>query len=242
MIVSGALRTKDLAHAAQVGVQQVRNYEASGLIPPATRGSNGYRQYTRQHLVALTTVQHLIAAYGVERARRIMQSMHAEQLANALALIDEHHAWLAGQRAQLEQTLSALTTLAAQPPTAHMRHTLRLRVGEAAHEVGVRVSAVHFWERHGLLQPVRDKSSRYRLYDEGQMRRLRVVALLRAAGYDFPAIRTTLQELAAGRPEHAIAAIEQRRAELTRRSLAALAAASAFLAYVEEFWPEFCAG
>lgn len=240
MTVSRTFRTSDLAKAAQVGVQQVRNYEADGLIPPAERAANGYRQYTRQHLHALTTAQSLVGAYGHERARTIMQALHAGQLATALALIDEHHAGLASQRQQLARTLAALNTLAAQPPAAHSRHTQRLRVGEAAKEVGVRVSAVHFWEQQGLLEPTRDRSSRYRLYDEAQMRRLRVVALLREAGYDFDAIRTTLHELAANRPKRAIAAIEARRAELTRRSWAALAAASAFRAYVSEFWPEDC--
>lgn len=238
MTVSRTYRTSDLAKAAQVGVQQVRNYEADGLIPPAERAANGYRQYTRQHLRALLTAQKLVAAYGAERARNVMQAMQRGQLAAALALIDEHHAGLAAQRQQLERTLAALGTLAAQEPSTHPRHARRLRVGEAAQEVGVRVSAVHFWEQQGLLEPVRDRSSRYRLYDEAQMRRLRVVALLREAGYDFDAIRTTLGELAANRPGRAIAAIEGRRAELTRRSWAALAAASAFRTYVEEFWPE----
>ncbi len=240
MKVSRTYRTSDLAQAAQLGVQQVRNYEAGGLIPPAARAANGYRQYTRQHLVALLTAQSLVAAYGQERARDVMQAMQRGQLAAALALIDEHHAGLAGQRQQLERTLAALGTLAAQDPVAHSRYARRLRVGEAAQEVGVRVSAVHFWEQQGLLEPVRDRSSRYRLYDEAQMRRLRVVALLREAGYDFEAIRTTLHELAVNRPKRAIAAIEGRRAELARRSWAALAAASAFRAYVAEFWPELC--
>ncbi len=44
----------------------------------------------------------------------------------------------------------------------------------------------------------------YRLYDEQQMRRLRVVVLLREAGYDFNVILSVLDKLAAGRPEKAI--------------------------------------
>ena len=238
MTVSRTYRTSDLAKAAHVGVQQVRNYEADGLIPPAERAANGYRQYTRQHLAALLSAQQVVAAYGQQRARAVMQALYAGQLPAALALIDEHHAGLAAQRQQLERTLAALNMLAAQSRSAHARHTKRLRVGEAANEVGVRVSAIHFWEQQGLLQPARDRSSRYRLYDEAQMRRLRVVALLREAGYGFEAIRSTLDELAASQPQRAIAAIEARRAELARRSWAALAAAGAFRAYVEEFWPE----
>lgn len=234
-------RTSDLAKAAGIGVQQVRNYEAGGLIPPAERAANGYRQYTRQHLVALLTAQKVVAAYGAERARDVMLAIHAGQVAAALALIDEHHTGLAAQRQQLEQTMAALGTLAGQAPAVQLWHGRPVRVGDAANAVGVRVSAVHFWEQQGLLEPMRERSSRYRLYDEAQMRRLRVVALLREAGYDFEAIRTTLDELAANQPKRAIAAIDGRRADLTRRSMAALAAAGALHSYVAECWPDLLA-
>jgi DNA-binding transcriptional MerR regulator len=107
-------------------------------------------------------------------------------------------------------------------------------VGEAAKQVGVRVSALHFWEQQGLLQPVREQHSRYRLYDEHQMRRLRVVVLLREAGYSFNVIQSVLDELAAGRPEKAIVAVEKRREELTRTSWACIEALTNFQHYVSE--------
>jgi DNA-binding transcriptional MerR regulator len=100
------------------------------------------------------------------------------------------------------------------------------------------VSALRFWEQQGLLHPVRDKSSRYRLYAEQQMRRLRVVALLRDAGYNFSAIHVALDELAAGQPQKAIAAVEKRRAELARTSWDCLAAISSFQSYISEFWAD----
>jgi len=115
------------------------------------------------------------------------------------------------------------------------RHPQWLRVGEAAKQVGVRVSALHFWEQQGLLHPVRDQSSRYRLYDEQQMHRLRVVVLLREAGYDFKVILSVLDELAAGRPEQAIVAVEKRREELTRTSWVCIDALASFQRYVREF-------
>jgi DNA-binding transcriptional MerR regulator len=115
-------------------------------------------------------------------------------------------------------------------------------VGEAARLVGVRVSALHFWEQQGLLQPSRDKSSRYRLYDEQQMQRLRMVVLLREAGYDFKVILSVLDELVAGQPEKAIAAVEQRRDELTRTSWMCVEALSSFHRYVRDFCGELLAG
>src|SRR5262249_29246630 len=120
-------------------------------------------------------------------------------------------------------------------PKSRASHPQRLRVGEAAKQVGVRVSALHFWEQQGLLHPVREQYSRYRLYDEHQMRRLRVAVLLRGAGYTFDIIQPVLDELAAGRPEKAIVAVEKRREELTRTSWSCIEALTFFQQYVSEF-------
>lgn len=174
------LRTKDLAQAVHISVQQVRNYKASGFIPVVERSPSGYRRYTQRHLVALKTARQLIGGYGRQRAQQIMQAVHQGRLSDALALIDERHAELARTRLQLEQTRAALSLLAAQlPPEMQPRSSQRLRVGAAARLVGVRVSALRFWEQQGLLQPIRESGSKYRLYDEQQLRRLRIVALLR---------------------------------------------------------------
>ena len=165
-----------------------------------------------------------------------MQAVHQGKLAHALALIDERHAELAGTRLQLEQTLAALSVLAVQlPGETHGHDSERLRAGAAARLVGVRVSALRFWEQQGLLQPSREKGSNYRLYDEQQRRRLRIVALLRQANYDFAAIRTTLDELEAGQPQRAVAAVEQRRSALASMSWRCLEAMAALYAYISEF-------
>ena len=232
------LRTHDLALAGSISVQQVRNYEASGLIPQAQRSPSGYRLYTPHHLAALKTVKSLVPGYGWPRTSAIMQALHRGDLPAALAIIDERHAEQALKRRQMEQVLSALHLLAAGPASLQSASPFqRLRVGEAARQVGVRVSALHFWEQQGLLHPVREQYSRYRLYDEQQMRRLRVVALLRGAGYPFNAIQAVLDELAAGRPEKAIMALEKRREELTKISWSCVEALTSFQHYVSEFGP-----
>src|SRR5258708_31701523 len=229
------LRTRDLALAGHISVQQVRNYEANGLIPQAQRSPSGYRLYMQQHLAALKTVKSMVRGYGWPRTSAIMQALHRGDLSAALATIDERHAELASKRLQVEQTLFALRTLAAQSDSLQSsHHSQRVRVGEAAKQVGVRVSALHFWEQQGLLRPLRDQYSRYRLYDEHQMRRLRVVVLLREAGYDFNVILSVLDELAAGRPEKAIVAVAKRREELARTSWVGIEALTFFQRYVRE--------
>jgi DNA-binding transcriptional MerR regulator len=121
-----------------------------------------------------------------------------------------------------------------------LRLNMRVRCGRKKSvdgQVGVRVSALHFWEQQGLLHPLREQYSRYRLYDEQQMRRLRVVARLRDAGYPFNVIQSVLDELAAGQPEKAIVTVEKRREELTRISWSCIEALSSFQHYVSDFGP-----
>jgi DNA-binding transcriptional MerR regulator len=239
MALRTSLRTIDLARATGISVQQVRNYEALGLLPQATRSKSGYRLYTQHHLAALKTARSLVGGYGWQRMPVIMQALHRGDLSAALATIDSCHAELASKRLQVEQTLSALRALAAgSTPVQSSRHPQRFRVGEAAKQVGVRVSALHFWEQQGLLRPLRDQYSRYRLYDEHQMQRLRVVVLLREAGYNFNVILSVLDELAAGRPEKAIVAVEKRREELARTSWVCIEALTFFQRYVSEFCRE----
>lgn len=168
-----------------------------------------------------------------------MQAVHQGRLTDALALIDERHAELTRTRLQLEQTLAALSVLATQLASQkHPRVSEGLRVGAAARLVGVRISAMRFWEQQGLLLPTRENGSRYRLYDEQQLRRLRIVALLRQASYDFADIRTTLNEFDAGQPQRALAAVEHRRSELARMSWRCVAAMSSFQGYISEFCVE----
>jgi DNA-binding transcriptional MerR regulator len=239
MALRNSLRTIDLARDAGISVQQVRNYEAQGLLPQPSRSKSGYRLYTQRHLAALKTARSLVGGYGWQRTPAIMQALHRGDLSAALATIDSRHAELASKRLQVEQTLSALRALAAGSTTMQSsRQPQRFRVGEAAKQVGVRVSALHFWEQQGLLRPLRDQYSRYRLYDEQQMHRLRVVVLLREAGYDFNVIQSVLDELAAGRPEKAIVAVEKRREELARTSWMCIEALTFFQRYVSEFCGE----
>lgn len=174
----------------------------------------------------------MIRGYGWQPALAIMRALHQGELDTALALVDAAHARLDDKRRQVEQALVALRAVAEQPVTwVRLTRPRGIRVGEAAHRVGVRVSALRHWEQQGLLEPARDPQSRYRLYDEEQMHRLQVVVLLREMGYDFAGIRPVLAEMASGQLDQALAAVERKRAELSVASRFAIEATVAFWRY-----------
>ena len=104
-----------------------------------------------------------------------------------------------------------------------------------AHEANNGRQTLHNYTMLGLIEPARRTASGHRLYDEQQLRHLRIVALLRQANYDFAAIRTTLAELEAGQPQRAVAAVEERRSELAGISWRCLQALAALHGYASEF-------
>jgi DNA-binding transcriptional MerR regulator len=217
-----------------VSAQSVRKYEDLGFLPPAQRSASGHRRYGQRHLEAILAARAMQAGYGWLPALHIMQCVHQGDLAAALELIDARHAEVHAGRREVEDTLTALRdTLATEQPFhpgsgAHEP----LRVGDVARLVGVRVSALRFWEQVGLLQPRRDPASGYRLYDREQIRRLRIIVLLRRAGYRPERIATVLAAIGTGNPQSALAAIERRSAELAERSRRCAAATAAFWGYV----------
>jgi DNA-binding transcriptional MerR regulator len=233
MRLEGRMRTVDLARAVGLSAQQVRNYEAWGFLPPVKRSESGYRLYTKRHLEALRTVRTMIfAGYGWQQALEVMRAVHGGDLDTALARVDSQHAELDRRRRQVEHTLEAIRMqMAGSAAWTAVPRAGGLRVGEAAKAVGVRPSAMRFWEQQGLLQPGRDERSGYRLYDQRQMRRLEVVVLLRGLNYGFDAIRSVLDELAAGKPESTLRAVEKRRHEIASASRTCANATAALWSY-----------
>ena len=185
---------------------------------------------------AIRTARSLISGFGWERARRIMQYIHQDELPSAFAVIDEYHAVIHQSRREVEETLGALQAIVTALPsvTAVGGKRKQFHIGEIARYTGVRVSAIRFWEEQGLIHPARDKTNRYRLYDEQHIRLLQVLALLRKTGYGIEAARIVLTQLARGTPEQALAAAENRLKELAEASRRCIEATAVMWTYLQE--------
>lgn len=231
------MRTRDLARIAGLSTQQIRNYETDGFMPPVPRDPNGYRSYDAHHLAALRAIRALLAAgYGGARTASIMASVNGGEVDGALAIINARHADLDRDLRQIDFTLDAMRRLPDDGGAVSLaRHSPALRIGDAARAAGVETSALRFWEAQGVLAPARDPVSGYRLFDSREMVRLRLVVLLRRAHYGFEAIRSVLDELATGRQESTLKAIEQRRRDIAAASRLCAAATAAVWRYIDGF-------
>ncbi|GAA1277584.1 MerR family transcriptional regulator [Saccharothrix xinjiangensis] len=220
----------DLARAAGISTQQVRNYLDAGVLPPADRSPAGYRLFDRRHHEALLTYRLLGRGYGWVAAKAIMRAVHGGDEVSALAAVDAAHAAAHERRVALKATAEALAAVAGRPPDTVPRSGLR--VGELAARLGVRPSALRVWEAAGLLAPDRT-TDRHRVYGTADVRDARLVAMLRQARYPLPRIKPIMDEFrAAGGAEALRTAIADREVQLAAHALAMLEAAAALHRYL----------
>jgi DNA-binding transcriptional MerR regulator len=225
------LRITDLAGRAGLSVQQVRNYVTIGLLPPADRAPNGYRIFTVRHADALTTARTVIAGHGWQPAVTMLHAVHHDDATTALAAVDRSHGELDRERTQVTAMLDALD--GDLPQRLRVHHPLR--VGDAAAAVGVRPSTLRLWEQRGLLRPGRERGTGYRLYDQEQVIRARVVTMLRRSGYPLPAVREVVSAMQAGDPARTRTALMSRQRELNETSVRRARATAALYAYIERY-------
>lgn len=235
------LRTLDVARATGYSVQQVRDLEGLGVLPPASREPNGYRAYGRRHVLAGHAYRGLAHAVGPVVARRTMAALQGAPVADAAAAVDDLHAQLAAERAQTLQALSALDAIRAEPAVSSPG--IALTITELADALGVRTSTLRHWEAEGLLEPERVGSLRARVYGEAAVATARVVAALRAAGYGIPALRDVVAALRGlGGAADAEAALRDRLDRIAARSVALLRAGADLAAVLDDLGePEIAA-
>lgn len=227
------LRPIDLARAAGISTQQVRNYADAGILPPAARTAADYRTFHTAHRDALLTYRALLRGYGPESARTIMHAVHADDVATALTVIDAGHTALHQQRTALRETGEALESVADEPPETTAVPRSSLRIGAVARYLGVRTSALRVWESAGLLRPAREPGTRYRSFSPADVRDARMINMLRRGRYPLPQVVEILDGLRRTGSRDALrAAIAQRHGELIQQARAMLEAASRLHQYL----------
>ncbi|GIH06880.1 MerR family transcriptional regulator [Rhizocola hellebori] len=233
-MTTGRWRLVELAQLAGITEQQVRNYLAAGLLPPAERAANNYRVFTDQHADALRTARTLAAGHGWPRARIILAAVHRDALAAALAAIDDSHAELARERATIAAATAAFTQ-AADDPSAQVQRPAR--IGRVAADLGVRTPVLRLWERRGLLRPQREKGTGYRSYSPAEQRAAHLIAVLRAGGFAFAIIDAAIAAVrASGSMHQALQQLARRDEQVHQTSLRRLEASAAFHAYLVKYY------
>lgn len=237
------LRTVDIARESGYSVQQVRDLERLGVLPPAARSANGYRAYTPTHLRTLRAYRGLASAAGPVAARHLLAGLWTATVADAASAVSEIHVRLARERDEALRALEALSTIEREMDVADREISAdlgndSLTITELAAALGVRPSTLRYWEQQGLVSPERVTSLRARRYDPAATGAARIVAALRAGGYGIPVVRGVMATL--HRPDGVVGArrfLDERLDGIAARMVALLRAGADLAAVVESRGP-----
>ncbi|MEV5569745.1 MerR family transcriptional regulator [Spirillospora sp. NPDC052269] len=232
---SWTLRTGAVAELAGYSVQQIRNLERDGVLPPAARTASGYRCHGEVHVRSALAYRALAAAVGPVDAKEIVRAVHRAPLSHMLALLDAAHARLDTERTALRAARDAVQAISGEP-IADVRASDAMTVSGLAAALGVRPSTLRHWDAEGLVVP--DRVAGARRYSPSQVRDARIVQQLRAAGYRVGPLRELMPALRGGRRlEDVASALNARDADVTSRSRALLDGAAALNAVLDAATP-----
>lgn len=228
------MRPADLAREHGLSAQAIRNYEADGILPAASRSGSGYRRYEPRHARALRAFVALRAGFGHQGAASIMRAVNQGAIEDGLRLIDDGHAQLGEDRRTLRAVEAALGDLAPVPPERGGSLTGGTLIGPLARSLGLRPATLRAWEAAGLIRPGRDPRTGYRVYTAADVRDARLTGQLRRGGYPLERIAPLITQVrAAGGVAPLEPALRDWRARLTARGRAMLAGAARLDAYLD---------
>ncbi|MEV7426083.1 MULTISPECIES: MerR family transcriptional regulator [unclassified Streptomyces] len=220
------MRTVDVARRAGYSVQQIRNLERDGVLPPATRTAAGHRVYGETQLHSALAYRALAAGTGPVEAKRIVRAAHGRPVPELLALLDAAHAGLDRERTDLGLARAAAQAISAEP-VDDVRTSDAMSVSELAAALGVLPSTLRHWDAEGLVVPDRLPPRGTRRYAPAHIRDARIVHQLRGAGYRVEPLRALMPELRRGRRWQDVdAALAARDAHIAARSRALFDAAA----------------
>ncbi|MEU8379331.1 MerR family transcriptional regulator [Streptosporangium sp. NPDC048865] len=224
---SARMRTADVARQAGCSVQQVRNLERDGVLPPVARTGTGYRIYDETHLRSVLAYRALAEGAGPVEAKRIMRAAHAYPASDLLALLDAAHARLDAERRELALAREAAATISGES-IGDVRPSDVMSVSELAAALGVRPSTLRHWDAEGLVVPRRATPGGPRRYFPDDVRDARIVHQLRMAGHRVAPLRSLMPQLRrARRWDEVTTALAARDASVAARSRALLDGAAA---------------
>lgn len=195
------LSTAKIARAVGCHPNTVRLYEQIGFIAPVPRSPKGYRMYTQAHLDQMHLAR--IAMLGAWPGPAIRKSLieiakmtGREDYPAALKLAYSNLEIVHSEQTYADAAAGVLERWARGE--IQEEENRLLWIGEVSEKLGITIDSLRNWERNGLLDVPRNPHNHYREYSSKEINRLRVIRLLRQAGYSPMAILRMLLQLDRG--------------------------------------------
>jgi DNA-binding transcriptional MerR regulator len=194
------LRTTDLARAVGCHPNTVRLYEEWGYLQPVLRDPrNNYRMFTHQHLEQMRLAWLALKFPYPGGKKVVLDLVHQAATDNLGEAMESAYAYLAQVQSETVQADAAITYVERWVTGTPMEVQQRpLSTSQAAKLIKLSADTLRDWERNGLLKVPRNPKNNYRQYGVEEIGRLRVIRMLREAGYSLMAILQLMNELDRG--------------------------------------------
>lgn len=189
--------TSEVAEKIGIHPNTVRLYEDLGLITKPERKPNGYRIFTQLHLqqfeIARLAFQVEVLQSGLRKqAVDIVKTTAGGEFDIAIEQVHQYQASIAEEERGAEEAIRITESiLNGDDIEAEELCLTRQQIAEYLH---VTIDTLRNWELNGLLS-VKRKKNGYRIYNNEDIERLKIIKSLRCANYSLAAILRMLGAL-----------------------------------------------
>ncbi len=195
------ISTAMIARLANCHPNTVRLYEKVGFLQPAERSANGYRRFTPEHADQMVLARRALDGDFVgreirESIKKLVMTAASGDMQSALIEARWHLALASGELNQAIATVEEVEKWVNQ--SLSQEPVELLSISRIARRLNVTIDSLRTWERNDLIRVPRNPVNGYRLYGADELLRLRIIRMLRTAGYSLMAIYRMLKKLDGG--------------------------------------------
>ena len=183
-------KTSEVAKCIGIHPNTVRLYEELELIPKPMRKENGYRVFTDFHIEQIKLARIALRVEVLQNGLRkqaitIIKTAALGDFDRAIFQAQHYLQQVSNERRNAEEAIVITEKLF----LGDYKETgsIYLNRKEVADYLQVSINALRNWEMNGLIT-IKRKQNGYRVYDEEDIRRLKIIRSLRCANYSLSAI------------------------------------------------------
>lgn len=192
--------TSQIAEIFDLHPNTIRLYESWGVISAPIRKKNGYRVFTKEHVLQLEIVRIALRAEVVQNGLRkqaidIIQTMAKREYKRAILLTDRYLEMINIETNFAEEAI-IITEKLLKNELLTDNHISSTRI-QVSKSLNISIEALRNWERNGLIK-IKRRENGYRIYDEHDLQMIKIIRVLKEAGYSLAAILRMITALYSG--------------------------------------------
>lgn len=188
--------TSEIAKRFNIHPNTVRFYEEIEFLPKIPRKENGYRVYTQIHFEQLRLIRTGLQSELLQNGLRkqvinIIKISAKGEYDKALELAKEHLESIRKEEINAEEAINIVENNILKE---HLKNTKTYTRKEIADYLELTIDTLRNWELNGLLR-IKRKENGYRIYNEEDIKKIKIIRALRCCNFSLSSILRLLQDL-----------------------------------------------